>query len=360
MTRLSGFITVVVMRHVLNYLTWAALFFFLAPTVMAIASWSSLPGDPLYAVKLTLEDAAFTFLSPSEEARGAISVKRTERRFAEASRLLSDKASVKGLTYVDQQVVTTKEVISHAKDQKTQAALAQDYIVTLNTMAASLEAQKQTLVATSKTGPASVSKNTGTVVAKTAIANKPGIATPTPTTKGNTTASKSTTGNSNTYTTPTPTPGTTNTPQTGQTGDAEIDQVVQQIEQTQQTIEETILEMETVTAASAEPEVTPTPTATLTPTPTRIPPVDGSIHTAGAGMAPAAAASAVTETKSQDKQDQGEGKNSEKKQQSFMPTVSPVPTVTPVPTIPTTPQPTAPPPTETPAPTATPEQTPVP
>lgn len=328
------------MRHVLNYLTWAAAFFFFAPTVMAVASWSSLPGDPLYSVKLTLEDAAFTLLSPSDEARGALSVKRTERRFAEASRLLSDKASVKGLTYVDQQVITTKEVIAQAKDQKTQTALAQDYIVSLNTMAASLEMQKQTLVASS-------GKSTN-MVTRVRTNNPVSVHNPT-------SAPVPTTGSKVSENVLPNTLVPTATPIPTQTSDPDIAQVVEQIEQTQQTIEETIAEMETVNTVTEPPFIPLTPTATLTPTPTLASPLDGTMYTAGAGRGAAAAAAGMGSPQEEESESLDRGREAVREERvRITPTSSPIPT--PVPT--DTPNPTNPPPTA--VPTNSPEVSPSP
>ncbi len=136
------------MRQVLNYITWGFIILFAAPTVMIIASWNSLPGDPLYGIKLGLEQALLVLVSPSFGTQGNLSVKYTEQRFSEAKRLLADKGSVEGLQYVDKQVTTTRDIIQKGNDTKVQTELAQKYIDTLTNLSAELDAQQQALVGT--------------------------------------------------------------------------------------------------------------------------------------------------------------------------------------------------------------------
>lgn len=136
-----------VMRQFLNYLTWGFLVLFAAPTVMVIASWNSLPGDPLYGFKLGMEQMLLVLVSPSYATQGTLSVKYTERRFSDAKRLLADKGSVEGLAYLDKQVVNTKNIIEKASDVQVQQQLAQTYIDTLKDVSLQLEAEKQAIAA---------------------------------------------------------------------------------------------------------------------------------------------------------------------------------------------------------------------
>lgn len=133
------------MRQFLRSLRWGFLVVFVALTIMIIASWNSLPGDPLYGVKLGLEQALFVLVSPSYAAQGDLSVKYTQRRFSEAKRLLEDKGSVEGLRYLDKQITTTRDIIEKGSDTKTQTELAQKYIDTLTNISAQLTAQQQAL-----------------------------------------------------------------------------------------------------------------------------------------------------------------------------------------------------------------------
>src|SRR5258706_15313391 len=98
------------MNKTVNTILWVILFIFLLPSSLAIASWNSLPGSDLYAVKLAMEQA-LVFVTPSVQAKGDLQIAYTERRFSDAKRLLADQASVQGLSYLDTQVVTTKNAI---------------------------------------------------------------------------------------------------------------------------------------------------------------------------------------------------------------------------------------------------------
>ncbi len=133
------------MRSFFNYLTWGLFAVFAIPTILVLGSWNSLPGQPMYGVKLGLEQVLLVAVSPSFQTKGDLSIKYTERRFSENQRLLSDKGSVAGLAYLDKQVVATKDVIVQGQDVKAQAALAQKYIDTLNDVSQQLAAQQQAI-----------------------------------------------------------------------------------------------------------------------------------------------------------------------------------------------------------------------
>lgn len=147
MTEAPTSVTVEEVKKFLDALVWGFLLVFAVPTVMIVASWNSLPGDPMYGVKLGLERTLLVLVSPSYTAKGTLEMKYTERRFSEAKRLLADKASVAGLVYLDDQVTTTKNVIVQAPNAKTQKDLAEAYIATLTTLSSQLEQQKQHVVA---------------------------------------------------------------------------------------------------------------------------------------------------------------------------------------------------------------------
>lgn len=131
------------MKKILDSFTWIFLLIFFLPTTLIVASWNSLPGDSLYPVKLGLESTLFFFVKPSYAAQSKLSVKYTERRFSEAKRLLSDKASVEGLPYLERQVTATKSVIDRAPNQSAKKELAKEYLVTLQQVSNDLEEEKQ-------------------------------------------------------------------------------------------------------------------------------------------------------------------------------------------------------------------------
>lgn len=78
----------------------------------------------MYPVKLAFEDVLLLFVSPSYRVKSAFSVKYTERRFSEAKRLLADRHSVVGLSYLEKQVRETKTVIAQSKASATQKEVA--------------------------------------------------------------------------------------------------------------------------------------------------------------------------------------------------------------------------------------------
>lgn len=131
------------MKKILDYFTWGFLFLFAIPSVLIVASWQSLPGDTMYPVKLGFEDVLLFFVKPSYAASGTLSVKYTERRFAEAKKLLADKNSIEGLSYLERQVSTTRAMIAKAPNTAAQKHLARTYLTTLREVTTELEAQKQ-------------------------------------------------------------------------------------------------------------------------------------------------------------------------------------------------------------------------
>ncbi len=130
------------MQKLFDYLSWGFLTAFFLPTALIVASWNSLPGESLYNVKRGLEQALLFFAKPSYAAQGTLHVTYTERRFAEAKKLLADRHSVQGLTYLKEQVATTKNVVSRAPNRRLQQDLAITYVATLREVAAELEQQK--------------------------------------------------------------------------------------------------------------------------------------------------------------------------------------------------------------------------
>ncbi len=134
------------MRSVLNTITWGFLLLFFIPSAMIVASWNSLPGDRLYGTKLALERVLLAVVSPSYAAQGSLQVKYTERRFAESRRLLADKHSIVGLSYLASQVETTKQAVLNAPDAATRKDLAQTYLQTLYKVKTQLEDDKQAIL----------------------------------------------------------------------------------------------------------------------------------------------------------------------------------------------------------------------
>ena len=141
------------MRAVFDKILWGTLILLFGPTVMIVASWNSLPGETLYGVKLTMERAMAVIASPSYASSGALSIKYTERRYAETKQLLASRQSIEGLPYLQQQIADTKKMIDNAPDKAAQVALARQYINTLSSVSTDLEVQKQAVTTASPQNP---------------------------------------------------------------------------------------------------------------------------------------------------------------------------------------------------------------
>lgn len=175
------------MRNFFDRLTWGILLFLFLPTVGIIASWNSLPGDPLFSIKLGGEQALLFLVKPSYVAQGTLQIKYTERRLAETKSLLANKHSVQGLTYLEQQVTSTKASIQNAPNTAVRRELAQTYITTLKQVKTELAAQKVAVGSAPVTVPSvSTQPPLGRVPTPTAtptqrLPGAPVVSTPTPT-----------------------------------------------------------------------------------------------------------------------------------------------------------------------------------
>ncbi len=230
------------MNKIFDTIVWGFLLLFAVPSVMIVASWNSLPGDQLYGMKLSMEQALLVLASPSYSAKGSLQVKYTERRFSEAKRLLADKASVEGLVYLGNQVDTTKTVIVQAPNAKTQKELAHAYIATLNTVATQLEQQRH-VAAASPASPPQVAPRTSSVGI---TQNSPRVAAPTVPAARNTPGTR-------------PTQATVSRPAqptlTATSASAATQaEVVAEIAHTEEKIQETIKEMEKVEKEAEQQE----------------------------------------------------------------------------------------------------------
>lgn len=142
------------MQKVLNYLTWGFLLVFLIPSTLIVASWNALPGDLMYSTKLALESTLMFVVRPSYAASGTLSIKFTERRFAEARQLLANKSSVEGLPYLERQVIATKIVVDRASNSNEKRRLAKTYLSVLRDFSGQLEQQKQSIGVGTASSPA--------------------------------------------------------------------------------------------------------------------------------------------------------------------------------------------------------------
>lgn len=135
------------MRQFLESFVWAFLLLFTIPSVLIVASWSSLPGEPMFGVKLGLEQSLAFVVAPSYSASTQLAFQYTERRFIDARTLLSEKHSVTGLVYLTRQVEQTQKTIEKTPDTTARAEAAKTYIATLEEVSGLLEEQKNTMLA---------------------------------------------------------------------------------------------------------------------------------------------------------------------------------------------------------------------
>lgn len=133
------------MRKFFDKLTWGFLFTFFVPMLLIMASWSSLPGDSIYPVKLALERVFLFMVSPSYAAEGSLQVKYTERRYDEVKQVLGTQNATVGLSNLNDQVASTKNTIIKGENRAQQKNLARAYIETLRNVSNELEVQKQAI-----------------------------------------------------------------------------------------------------------------------------------------------------------------------------------------------------------------------
>ena len=241
------------MKNILDKIIWIGLFVLFVPTSLVIASWNSLPGQLLFPVKLGLERTLLVLVSPSYEVSGELQIKYTERRFAEAQRLLADQNSVSGLPYLEQQVADAKTAIENAPNPAARQALATQYIATLTQVSGSLEEQKLALTQTANNqgNPGGSSQAAETVtpakIVTTTAQTQPGPVSVTPLPTPATTPSPTTRAlpmDTHQNPTPTPVPTLTTIVSTGSTTPPQNIVVAMQITQTQQQINQTIQDLQ--------------------------------------------------------------------------------------------------------------------
>jgi hypothetical protein len=103
------------MKKFLNTVFTGMVVLLAIPTILILASWNALPGDFLYPVKTGLEDIvlALTIRTP---LASAFSIKFTDRRFSEATRLLAKKGSTIGYGLLVEEAQQTKDIIVKKQD----------------------------------------------------------------------------------------------------------------------------------------------------------------------------------------------------------------------------------------------------
>lgn len=141
------------MQKIIDNALWGLLLLFIIPTMLIMGSWNSYPGDPMYAVKLALERTLLFFVRPSFAAEAALNLTYTDRRVSDATVLLANNNSTKGLSYLSAQVSSTTQVINRAPNQMAKKKIASEYITKLKDVNVTLEQQKQVAIETTSAKP---------------------------------------------------------------------------------------------------------------------------------------------------------------------------------------------------------------
>lgn len=110
------------MKKFLSALLTGFALFFSIPTVLILASWNAIPGDTLYSVKSSLEDVALA-LTANTPIATAFSVNFTDRRYAEAVKLLDRKGSTVGYELLVAEAQQTQSMVINKQDVKNGAQL---------------------------------------------------------------------------------------------------------------------------------------------------------------------------------------------------------------------------------------------
>jgi 5-bromo-4-chloroindolyl phosphate hydrolysis protein len=229
-------------EHWWDNILWILIFIFVVPSSLVVASWGSLPGSRLYAVKLLAEDAMIA-MTISKGAKSELQVAYADKRLSDATQLLSQNESGDGLEYFRKQMEDAKVALSQAPDGSAKEELKAKYLTALQN--ASHQRQQKQIISTAHNLPSS---QTG--VKKVNTTNPREVVVVREVTKVN-------------YVT-----------QVNQvTQVTQVTQVIQQIDQTQSQITEIIEQVQqqssqqaTSQPAIAESSPTPVPTTPVIPT----------------------------------------------------------------------------------------------
>jgi len=102
-------------RRILDALFTAIVLILAVPTTLILASWNSIPGDKLYPVKTGLENVTL-FIFSGTPLVPKVSMKFTDRRLTEATKLLDKKGSTVGYSLLVAGAKQTQTYISEKGD----------------------------------------------------------------------------------------------------------------------------------------------------------------------------------------------------------------------------------------------------
>lgn len=103
------------MKKILDLVFTAIIGLLFIPTILIMISWNSIPGDPLYNLKRSLEDITLA-ITKKVSIGSSLSIDYTARRFSEANRLLAKDGSTLGYQYLIEGTEVSKQIIFDQKD----------------------------------------------------------------------------------------------------------------------------------------------------------------------------------------------------------------------------------------------------
>ena len=130
-------------KKVIEVAIWLVLMILLIPSGMAVASWNAVPGDFTYSWKTGLEKGLLLVLRPSKTLQTSTQVALTQRRYAEAAKLLKGDQAQLGLKNLSEQVETTSDSIQSLSAGSSKTAFTMQYIEALTELNEKLEQEKK-------------------------------------------------------------------------------------------------------------------------------------------------------------------------------------------------------------------------
>ena len=105
------------MRKFLDRLITGLAIAFVIPTTLILISWNAIPGDRLYPIKTEMEDITLA-LTANTRLASAFSLKFTDRRFNEATLLLTKEGSTIGYELLVAEAQQTQAIVLSKQDVK--------------------------------------------------------------------------------------------------------------------------------------------------------------------------------------------------------------------------------------------------
>ncbi len=125
LTKVRNEFKITLMRRLLDAFITAVVLLLFIPTFLILLSWNAIPGDSLYPLKTGLEDITLLLLSGTPLVP-KVSMKFTDRRFDEATKLLNQKGSTVGYDLLVSEAQQTQTLITSKNDRIDTATFVQN------------------------------------------------------------------------------------------------------------------------------------------------------------------------------------------------------------------------------------------